>query len=171
MTIDLAIRLAIILFVVGLFPAGFITGCQHEKERHDQTKAYYKALGERQEKETKDRIDKDKADKSKVEIAHAKSIKDRQDKFSSLYARYAGMLNDNSHSGIVSGHPSGAGEPVQKIGAVCFNGDGLDLKIRQALSRFATGAVELLQRGEDGLDDRRWWGDFARRTQACPAEN
>lgn len=169
MTLQGFIRAAILIFVVALFPAGFVVGCLDEKDRHEQTKAAVRAAGEAREKATREQEIRDRQAKLETEMNHANELKARDARFSALYARYAKLLNTPSSSSLVSGRTAGSTEPVPASGVVCFKHDELERGIQQALGRFAIRALQLLQRGEDGLDDRRWWGDFARRIEACPS--
>jgi len=162
------IRIVLLVVVICLFPAGFVTGCVNEKGRHDQTKAAVRATAQIQEQRAKEQQERDNRAKLETEANHAKAIEIHRRKFSSLYTRYAQLLDAPSGSSIVSGSSSGAAELVP-AGRVCFDAQELERGVQQALGRFALGALGGLQSGEEGLDDRRWWGDFARRIESCPA--
>lgn len=70
------IRMAAIVFVVLLFPAGYLKGCADEKERFDTFKAEVEAAGKAQQERTKATIAEDRKRKEKADEEHAAAIAD-----------------------------------------------------------------------------------------------
>lgn len=61
------IRIAALVFVVLLFPLGYLKGCSDEKEEFDAFKAQVEAAGRAQEKRTKEIIAENKTAKEKAD--------------------------------------------------------------------------------------------------------
>lgn len=70
------IRIAGLVFVVLLFPLGYLKGCSDEKEDFDAFKAQVEAAGKAQEDHTKVIIQRDRAEKEKADAQNRADIAD-----------------------------------------------------------------------------------------------
>jgi hypothetical protein len=87
------------------------------------------------------------------------------DRFAAVYGKYLRLLDDPGGGGVPQAGPSPA-EPVQPKHA-CFDAQRFAAGIRRDLDWLYREVESLLRRGEDGIDDRQHWGQWARLTGAC----
>jgi hypothetical protein len=158
-----------------IFVVGWFKGCQDEQERHEESRQLAQKLYDEQEKRTKERNERNKLAQQETEKAHAKELKERSDRYAALYRRH--WLSQQSGSSIVPGNTTGSGESLQAGQTVCYDRDRLNAGIGEAVERYRSsvrsalvGLIQLVQAGEQGLADAKWWGDWARKVEACPAQ-
>lgn len=101
--------------------------------------------------------------------ARARERKERSDRFAALYGKYHGLLNADPGGGGVPEANSGAAEPVHPQ-RLCFDRARFIDGVRQSLGDLYRETEPLLRSGEDGLDDRARWGQWARLVGACDAK-
>jgi hypothetical protein len=130
-------RLAAIIFVVLLFPAGFIVGCVDEKDRFDTYRDQVKAAGEAQEKWTAGRILADKKLKKDTDDAWKK----RMARLNREHDAFAAELLASAHLGLMPpagpAAPGSGGAEEDGPNVVCFARDRLSEGISRELSSFA----------------------------------
>lgn len=150
MTLSEYLRFAAIVFVVALFPAGFVTGCIDEKERFDAYKSVVAATGKAQEERTAARIASDLETKRRRD----RDDKARRDRLERDLADTASKLQQYAGRGIVPpvpAPPAGGGAGEAERGIVCFDRDRLSEGLRDSLQRAGGRFAELAQRGAGGI--------------------
>lgn len=140
------IRIAVIVVVVLLFPAGYLKGCSDEKERFDSWKGAQEAIGKAQEDRTIARITSDRQSKEASDNVY----KVRIDRLNTLAGSLSDELQRRSRSSIVPpipAPPAGSGAGEIPSGIVCFSRDRLSEGISRELQSFAGRYAEGVQRG------------------------
>lgn len=89
------------------------------------------------------------------------------DRFAAVYGKYLGVLNDPGGGRVPEAGP-GTAQPVHAGNTVCFDRERFIAGLRRDLGALYSELEPLLRRGEDGLDDRQHWGQWARLIGACP---
>lgn len=147
------VRLAVLVLLVLLFPAGFVTGCVY---RAEQAKSYEDAVereGKRAEKLRGERVAQQLKDQQEVRDELRKKIEELERRRAPAVA---GMRAD-ARRGVVAGAAAaapggqGAGDKGALTDAACFSRDNLDRRIQLALDNFLGGVAPVLQRGDAAL--------------------
>lgn len=152
MTLTEYLRLAAIVFVVALFPAGFVTGCIDEKERFDSYKALVAAAGKNQEDRTAARIVSDRQTKERLD----REYQARTARLDSERAALVASLQQYASRSIVPAIPStpeGGGTSAPNSGVICVARDRLSEGITTSLQRFAGRFGASSQRGASAIAD------------------
>lgn len=141
------VRVALLVFVVALFPAGFITGCVNEKERFDAYKALAAATGKAQEDRTAAHIANDKQAKQESDRAYQKKLSRLRADHDLDLAR----LRADADSSLLSAVPDAAGRgDFVRPATLCYDRDKLDAGLRGSIQRFIERSSEIVQRGDVG---------------------
>ena len=146
LTISQYLSFARLLIVVALFPAGFIVGCQDERERFDHWKDLQAVMGEAQEKRTKDRIAADKELKRKTD----ETWKARITRLNLEHESFSAELLASADIGVVptpAPTTSVSGGAEERSGVVCFAGARLSEGISGELAQFAERYSRSIQEG------------------------
>jgi hypothetical protein len=145
------IRIAAIIFVLLLFPLGYLKGCSDEKEDYDAFKATVAAAGKAQEDRTKARI----ADDKKAKERSDRDYQERIDRLNNLASRQHDELQHAASSSIVPtvpAAPRGSGSAAQQsANVVCFARDRLSQGISAELSSFAERFSASAQTGASAI--------------------
>lgn len=143
-------RIAIAVVVVLLFPAGFVTGCMHEKERFDEHLAADRATGEAQA--VKNAAIKE-ADRARKEMADEENKHD----LAVLRDTIGRLRRDRAESSIVPAAPAGSKCPD---GQACFDRAELERAIRDYRSEIR-GLVDEGSEVTLDLDTAKEWAKNA----------
>lgn len=136
----------LLLALAGL--AGFIHGCQEEKERHATTMTIIERMGEEHKRWSDQRRAEQKAITERKDAEHAKRIKN----LTAATADLRRKLRERTDSFEVPAAraPAPGGERLG-VGAVCFDRDRLGEGIRRSLQRFSERLAALAERGGAGI--------------------
>lgn len=139
-------RLAGIVVVVLLFPAGFVVGCMHEEERFEEHLAADKAIGEAQAAKTAAIKD---ADRKRKELADEENEHD----LAVLRGTIARLRADRADRSIVPAAPAASKCPD---GQACFD----RAELQRALERYRDAVRGLADESSEvavQLDTARRW--------------
>lgn len=114
------VRTAALVFVVLLFPAGYLKGCSDEKERFDDFKTMVEATGKAQEERTAARIAHD-------ELLKEEADNDHQVALAELRAHVKRLRRDADRS-VLPATPAGSKCPD---GQTCYDLGELDRAVRE----------------------------------------
>lgn len=141
------IRLAVIIAICALFPAGYLKGCSDEKERFDAYRGQVEAQGRAQEERTKARIARDKQLVKESDDAHTNRMAAAGRTVDALVRE---LRAERARGSVVPPAP-GAATGGPGVGAnnavVCFAGDRLREGVERSLEGFEERATALVQRG------------------------
>lgn len=151
MPFEFYIRLACIVFVMALFPAGFVTGCLDEKERFDAYRTKVDLAGEAQESRTRARIALDNLLREEADSDHHGRIAALT---TARDTALASLRDARRGSSIVPRIPEAPGssdrvEPSNAI--VCFGADRLRERVDAELARFEERTARSVLRGATAI--------------------
>lgn len=139
------LRIALLVFVVALFPLGYMKGCSDEKERFDAFKESVAAVGKAQEERTKERTAADKAAKEKADEEN-RVARDR------LLATIGKLRRERAGSSFVPAAPSCPERPA----SACLD----RAELERALRNLDAGVQGLVDEGSKAVTDlntaKRW---------------
>jgi len=144
------LRIAALVFVVLLFPAGYLKGCSDEKGRFDAYKGQVKAAGEAQEQRTLKIIRDDKQAAKEADDAYKAQI----DRITDSHAAILAKLRANARRSIVPPvppAPAGGQGVEQNPAVVCFARDRLSQGLSGVLQRYGERAAASAQRGASAI--------------------
>ena len=146
-----AIRIAAVIFVVALFPLGYLKGCSDEKEKYDEFKSRVEAEGKAQEKRTAERVAAEKLAKEKSDA----QWQSRVDRLNNLSTRQSDELQQYARRSIVppAPAPAGSGGSAAQLpaDAICFSRAGLSGGIDASLQKFGGRLAASAQQGATAI--------------------
>lgn len=143
MTPDQYIRLAAIVAVVLLFPAGYLKGCSDEKERFDEYRGAVEAVGQEQEKRTAARIADDNRLREEADHDHQEALRRIDARGVAALARVRDELARRSIVPAVPQAPGGGDDPP-----ACFDRGRLNAELVGVLERHAERLSRIAREGE-----------------------
>lgn len=138
------LRIALLAFVVALFPLGYIKGCSDEKERFDSYKGEVAAAGKAQEERTAARIANDNMLKEEADHDHHEALR----RLAAVHARALARMRADASGLIVPSVPAAPGSGAADDDVACFGAGRLNELILGSLEHFLERAADVVQRGE-----------------------